>query len=66
MTTQLHDAYSIPLEAIDVSDPQLYQDDAWYPYFERLRREAPVHYCRESATAPIGQSASIRTSCRSR
>jgi hypothetical protein len=37
MTTQLHDAYSIPLEAIDVSDPQLYQDDAWYPYFERLR-----------------------------
>lgn len=48
MTTQLQDAYSIPLEAIDVSDPQLYQDDAWYPYFERLRREAPVHYCRES------------------
>ena len=39
MTTQLHDAYSIPLEAIDVSDPQLYQDDTYYPYFERLRRE---------------------------
>jgi hypothetical protein len=32
MTTQLHDAHSIPLEAIDVSDPQLYQDDAWYPH----------------------------------
>ena len=46
MTTQLHDAYSIPLEAIDVSDPQL------YPYFERLRREAPVHYCRESRYGP--------------
>src|SRR5271163_3435366 len=45
MTTQLHDAYSIPLEAIDVSDPQLYQDDTYYPYFERLRREAPVHWC---------------------
>src|SRR6516162_10004593 len=27
MTTQLHGAYSIPVEAIDVSDPQLYQDD---------------------------------------
>src|SRR5580700_9481370 len=52
MTTQLHDAYSIPLEAIDVSDPQLYQDDAWYPYFERLRREAPVLYCRESRYGP--------------
>jgi hypothetical protein len=30
------DAYSIPLDAIDISDPQLYQDDTWYPYFERL------------------------------
>jgi cytochrome P450 len=52
MVTQLHDAYSIPLEAIDVSDPQLYQDDTWYPYFERLRREAPVHWCRESRYGP--------------
>ena len=52
MSTQLHDAYSIPLEAIDVSDPQLYQDDTWYPYFERLRREAPVHWCRESPYGP--------------
>jgi cytochrome P450 len=52
MTTQLHGAYSIPVEAIDVSDPQLYQDDTWYPYFERLRREAPVHWCRESRYGP--------------
>ena len=52
MTTQSDDAYSMPLEAIDVSDPQLYQDDTWYPYFERLRREAPVHWCRESRYGP--------------
>src|SRR5258708_19460638 len=52
MSAQPHDAYSIPLEAIDVSDPQLYQDDAYYPYFERLRREAPVHWCRESRYGP--------------
>jgi cytochrome P450 len=52
MTTQLHDAYSIPLEAIDVSDPQLYQDDTYYPYFERLRREDPVHWCPESRYGP--------------
>ena len=38
MTTQLEDAYSVPLDKIDVSDPQLYQDDTYYPYFERLRR----------------------------
>src|SRR6201984_2301122 len=52
MTTQLHDAYSTPLDGIDVSDPQLYQDDTWYPYFERLRREAPVHWCRDSRYGP--------------
>jgi cytochrome P450 len=39
------DAWSIPLNQIDVSQPQLYQDDIWYPYFERLRREDPVHWC---------------------
>ncbi len=52
MPAQLHDAYLIPLEAIDVSDPQLYQDDTYYPYFERLRREDPVHWCPESRYGP--------------
>src|ERR1700746_1144731 len=52
MTTQPHAAYSIPLEASDFGDPQLYQDEAWYPFFERLRREAPVHWCRESRYGP--------------
>src|SRR5262245_17047478 len=46
------DAYSKPLDKFDVSDPRLYQDDVWYPYFERLRREAPVHWCRESLYGP--------------
>jgi hypothetical protein len=66
MTTQLHDAYSIPLEAIDVSDPQLYQNDAWYPYFEPLRREAPVHPCRESRCGSYWSVCKYKTSCRSR
>jgi cytochrome P450 len=39
------DAYAIPLDRIDVSQPRLYQEDIWYPYFERLRREDPVHWC---------------------
>jgi cytochrome P450 len=39
------DAYSLPLDRIDVSDPRLYQNDIWYPYFERLRCEDPVHWC---------------------
>jgi cytochrome P450 len=39
------DAYATPIARIDVSNPHLYQDDTWRPYFERLRREDPVHWC---------------------
>jgi cytochrome P450 len=55
MSPPLDDASSIldiPLDRIDVSDPKLYQDDAWYPLFARLRREAPVHYCPQSFYGP--------------
>ncbi len=45
-------AYTMPLAQFDVSDPKLYQDDTWYPYFERLRREAPVHYVPDSLYGP--------------
>ncbi len=38
------DAYALPLDQIDVSNPKLFQDNIYYPYFERLRREDPVHY----------------------
>src|SRR6202167_2045900 len=38
-------AYATPIEQIDVSNPHLYQDDTWRPYFERLRHEDPVHWC---------------------
>ncbi len=49
---QARDAYSVPLEDIDVSDISLWQTDSHWPYFERLRREDPVHYCRNSAFGP--------------
>jgi cytochrome P450 len=48
----VHSAAAIALDRIDVSDPQLYQDDTWYPYFARLRRDDPVHYCAESRYGP--------------
>ena len=44
-------AETMPLDEFDVSNPALYQEDVWQPYFRRLRREAPVHYCR---TSPLG------------
>lgn len=40
---------AIPLEEIDVSRPELFQNDTWRPWFARLRREAPVHYLENSA-----------------
>jgi cytochrome P450 len=42
------DAASLPLDRIDVSQPRLYQDDIWEPYFDRLRRDDPVHWCEGS------------------
>ncbi len=41
------DAYGTPIGQIDVSNPHLYQDDTWRPWFERLRREDPVHWCEQ-------------------
>jgi cytochrome P450 len=46
-------AETTPLDEIDVSNPKLYQQDVWQPYFRRLRREAPVHYCKESPLGPF-------------
>ena len=37
-------AYSMPLAAIDLSNPELFRTDTVWPYLERMRREAPVHY----------------------
>ena len=43
------DINSIPLEQVDVSNPSIFESDTWQPWFSRLRQEAPVHYCPESA-----------------
>ncbi|HVV66352.1 MAG TPA: cytochrome P450 [Rhizomicrobium sp.] len=45
-------AYEIALDRIDVSQPELFRTNGFWPYFERLRREDPVHYCAESAYGP--------------
>lgn len=45
-------ARSLPLEQFDVSRPELFARDGLHPYFERLRREAPVHFCPNSDYGP--------------
>src|ERR1700751_1903100 len=44
------EAYATPLAQFHPGAPRLFQDDTLWPWFERLRKEEPVHYC---TNAPI-------------
>jgi cytochrome P450 len=46
------DPDSVPLADIDVSRAELMQTDTHWGYFERLRKEDPVHYCERSLFGP--------------
>jgi cytochrome P450 len=46
------DPYSVPLDEINVSEPELFRTDTIWGFFERLRNEAPVHYCKASEAGP--------------
>jgi cytochrome P450 len=45
-------AYSMPLEQFDVADPELFRTDTFWPYFDRLRQEDPVHYSQSPIFGP--------------
>ncbi len=61
------DPYSVPLDALNPAQPGLFQADAIWPTFERLRREAPVHYTRHERVRTLLVDHQIpATSCRSR
>jgi cytochrome P450 len=45
-------AESTPLDALDVSRMDRFATDTHWPFFARLRREAPVHYCAQSIHGP--------------
>jgi cytochrome P450 len=45
---QTSDVASQALEDIDPSLPERFQDDVWHEWFARLRKEDPVHYCKDS------------------
>ena len=46
------DPYDIPLEDLDPAHPSLFEQDKFWPYFERLRKEDPVHYTPTSMIGP--------------
>ena len=61
MATQLRagdPADTVEIAAIDVTDPGLYFHDRWRPWFARLRRDAPVHYCADSPFGPKSRTTS--------
>jgi cytochrome P450 len=45
-------AWSTPLEDFHPGDPELFRTNTHWPWFERLRAEAPVHWCRDSEFGP--------------
>jgi len=48
LAAAIEDAKSTPLDKIDVARLDLWSSNTHWPYFERLRKEDPVHYCAKS------------------
>jgi cytochrome P450 len=46
------EAYAIPLAELNPARAERFQADTIWPYFERLRREDPVHFTAESEFGP--------------
>ncbi|MFP6808033.1 MAG: cytochrome P450 [Pseudomonadales bacterium] len=54
------DPLTTSLEELDVARPQLFEKDEHWAYFERLRKDAPVHYCKDSAFGPYWSVSSFK------
>ncbi|MBM4204507.1 MAG: cytochrome P450 [Gammaproteobacteria bacterium] len=42
------DPWSVPLDELNVANPEIFRQELWPKYFKRLRDEAPVHYTADS------------------
>ncbi len=47
------DPYDVALEDYDVSQRELFQNMTFPGFFERMRKEEPVHYCKDSKFGPF-------------
>ena len=45
-------AYATPLDKFQIADAELFRGDTLWPWFERLRKEDPVHHTAESQFGP--------------
>ena len=46
------DVATIPIEELNVANPELFRTQRAFEYFDRMRNEAPVHFCPESQYGP--------------
>ncbi|MDX2274442.1 MAG: cytochrome P450 [Hyphomonadaceae bacterium] len=46
------DAWKTDLSKLDISRAERFRDYNFWPFFERLRKEDPVHYCPDSLNGP--------------
>jgi len=44
--------FTLPLEDLDPGHPELFRSDSHWPYFDRLRKEDPLHYTKDSMFGP--------------
>ena len=52
---EIPDAYSVPLDQIHPAEPALFKNNVMWSYFERLRKEDPVHYCKRPFDMGMGE-----------
>ena len=52
---EIQDAYSVPLDKIHPAEPALFKNNVMWSYFERLRKEDPVHYCKRPFDMGMGE-----------
>lgn len=50
---KIPDVSTVALEDIDVSNPFMFRQGQWEPYFKRLRDECPVHFQKNSLFGPF-------------
>jgi cytochrome P450 len=46
------DAAAVPLERVDLADPRRFEAGTHWAFFDRVRREDPVHFCAGSPFGP--------------
>ena len=46
------EAMSMPIDQIDPGNPSYFENDTVGHYFERLRRDDPVHFCHSPLYGP--------------